>query len=253
MYRNKKDEKEFIDYYCFVGMKEGITPEKVASRIEAARKLNPENPMLWLPAQEAEAVDALFRKLSAGRIAPLLKKTPELALFDLPGVKHVNLCRNPGFEMKGKGKAPSGADWEKIDALHWSSWKGVYTPGRISVSSSAARSGKKGVLFEGCQAATVNYVIPVRPGERYRVTAWFKGKKGQISANFKGKDKKWLHKSSFIRSPETAGGGKFEKISFSFTVPPKAANCSLLFGCRDQKKGETLSLDDVEIIQFGKK
>ena len=240
-------------YYCFVGMKEGITPEKVAARIEEARKLDPENPMLWLPAHEAEAVDAAFRKLSPGRIAPLLGKTPELALFDRSGVKHVNLCRNPGFEVKGKGRNPSGADWEKIDAQYWSSWKGVYTPGRISISSSAARSGKKGVLFDGCQAATVNYVIPVRPGERYRVTAWFKGKNGGISANFKGKDKKWLHKSSFIRSAGTTGSGKFEKISFTFTVPPKAANCSLLFGCRDLKKGEKLFLDDVEIIQFGKK
>ena len=120
------------------------------------------------------------------------------------------------------------------------------------ISSAAARSGKRCVLFEGCQAATANYVIPVVPGERYKVTAWVKGKGGHISANFKSKDKKWLHKSSFIKSELSAGKGGFEKITLSFTVPLKAAQCSLLFGVRDQKKGEKLCLDDVEIIRLGK-
>ena len=240
-------------YYCFIGMKNDTAPEKVAARIEKARQLNPAKPMQYLPASEAEAVDAAFRKLPASRITSLLTKTPELALFDRAGARHVNLCRNPGFEKKGKGKAPSGADWKKIDALNWSSWIGVYTPGSVAVSSSAARTGKRGVIFDGCQAATVNYVIPVIPGERYRITAYFKGKGGTVSANFKGKDRKWLHKSSFVKSVPSSGKGAFEKVTLTFVVPPKAAQSSLLFGVRDQKKGEKLFLDDVEIIRFGDK
>ena len=183
----------------------------------------------------------------------LMEKTPELALFDRAGVSHVNLCRNPGFERKGKGKAPSGVDWKKIDALNWSSWIGVYTPGSVSVSPAAARTGKRGIVFDGCQAATVNYAIPVKPGERYRITAFFKGKGGSISANFKRKDKKWLHKSSFVKSAASSGKGGFEKVTLTFVAPPKAAQCSLLFGVRNQKKGEKLYLDDVEIIRFGNK
>ena len=141
-----------------------------------------------------------------------------------------------------------------MDAANWSSWIGVYTPGKVSVSPKAARSGKKGVLFEGCQAATANYVIPVSPGARYKVTAYFKGKDGHISANFKGQDKKWLHKSSFVKSKLSSGKKNgFEKISLSFTVPQKAAQCSLLFGVRDQTKDQKLCLDDVEIIQLGKR
>ena len=241
-------------YYCFVGMKKDLSPENVAARIARARQLNPAQPLLYLPADEAEAADAAFRKLPAGKIASLLSTTPEFAFFDRSGAKYVNLCRNPGFEKKAKSKrkAPDGADWKKIDAADWSSWIGVYTPGSVSVSASAARTGKKGVLFDGCQAATVNYVIPVVPGERYRVSGWFKGK-GQISANFKGKDRKWLHKSSFVKSAPSAGKGAFEKVSFTFVVPPKAAQCSLLFGVRDQKKGEKTFLDDVEIVRFGSK
>ena len=107
------------------------------------------------------------------------------------------------------------------------------------------------MLFDGCLAATANYVIPVHPGERYKVTAWFKGKGGRISANFKDSAKKWLHKSSFVKSRLSEGKNEFEKITLTFSVPLKAASCSLLFGVRDQKKGEKMFLDDVEIIRFG--
>ena len=240
-------------YYSFAGLKKDPAPEKVVRAIEEAKKLNPGNPMLYLPADEAEAVDAAFRKMPAARIAALMKKTPELAFFDRAGAVHKNLCRNPGFEKKGKGQKqkPAGADWQKIDAANWSSWIGVYTPGKVSIASEAARSGKKGVLFEGCKNATANYTMPVVPGERYRVTAWFKGKGGSIGANFKDKNKKWLHKSSFVKSSHSAGTGQFEKVSFTFSVPLKAVNCSLLFGVRDQKAGEKLALDDVEIVRMG--
>ena len=240
-------------YYCFVGMKNDTAPESVVKRIENAKKLNPVLPLLYLPAEEAEAVDNAFKKQPASKMAELLKKTPELALFELPGVKYPNICRNASFEQKGKGKGPSGADWVKIDAANWSSWLGVYTAGKVSVSPVAARSGKRGVLFEGCEAASANYVIPVTPGQRYKVTAFFKGKGGNISANFKDKDRKWLHKSSFVKSGHSVGKAGFEKIELSFVVPPKAAQVSLLFGVRDQKKNEKLFLDDVEVIQLGSK
>ena len=238
-------------YYCFAGLKKDPSPEKVIRAIEEAKKLNPVNPMLYLPAEEAEAVDLAFRKLPAGKFSALMKKTPELDFFDHSGAKYKNFCSNPGFEKQGRSRKVAGADWQKINAAGWSSWIGVYTPGSVTISPAAARSGKRGVLFDGCQAATVNYVIPVSPGERYRVTAWFKGKGGHISANFKDKAKKWLHKSSFIKSRIANGNGEFEKITMTFSVPLKAASCSLLFGVRDQKKGEKMYLDDVEIIRLG--
>ena len=236
-------------YYSFAGLKKDPAPEKVIRAIEEAKKLNPKNPMLYLPADAAEAVDRAFCKLPAAKITALMKKTPELSFFDRAGAKHENLCTNPGFEKPGKSRKVAGADWQKIDAANWSSWIGVYTPGAVALSPAAARSGKRGVLFDGCLAATANYVIPVHPGERYKVTAWFKGKGGRISANFKDSAKKWLHKSSFVKSRLSEGKNEFEKMTFS--VPLKAASCSLLFGVRDQKKGEKMFLDDVEIIRFG--
>ena len=239
-------------YYVFAGLKKDPAPEKVVRAIEEAKKLCPGNPMLYLPADAAECVDSAFRKLPAARFAELVKKTPELALFDHAGAKYKNLCANPGFEAKGKKKNPAGADWQKIDAANWSSWIGVYTPGTVTLSGEAARSGKRGVLFTGCQAASANCVVPVKPGERYKVTAWFKGRGGHISANFKSADKKWLHKSSFVKSSLSSGNGTFEKVTLTFTVPQKAVNCSLLFGVRDQKKDEKLCLDDVEVTRFGR-
>ena len=238
-------------YYSFAGLKKDPAPEKVIRAIEEAKKLNPPNPMLYLPADAAEAVDRAFCKLPAAKITALMKKTPELSFFDRAGAKHENLCTNPGFEKPGKSRKVAGADWQKIDAANWSSWIGVYNPVAVTLSPAAARSGKRGVLFDGCLAATANYVIPVRPGERYKVTAWFKGKGGRISANFKDSAKKWLHKSSFVKSRLSEGKNEFEKITLTFSVPLKAASCSLLFGVRDQKKGEKMCLDDVEIIRFG--
>lgn len=238
-------------YYCFIGMKKNISPENVAQRIAEAKKLNPKSPMLYLPAEEAAAVDAAFKKLPAGTMRSWLKKVPEMDYFEHSAKKAVNICRNPGFEIKSKAKVQktAGADWKKIDAFSWSSWQGVYTPGKIAITSEAARNGKRGILFDGCQAASVNYIIPVKPGERYKISAWFKGKNGRISANFKDSGKKWLHKSSFCHSEKSVGEGKFEKITLSFTAPLKSVNCSLIFSVRDQKKGEKTFLDDVEIIK----
>ena len=238
-------------YYCFIGMAQNPTPENVAKRIAEAKKLSPKIPMLYLPAKEAEAVDEAFKKLPANTMRAHLKKTPELDQFEHSAKKSVNICRNPGFEIKSKAKAqkPAGADWKKIDAFSWSSWQGVYTPGTVSISAEAARTGKRGILFEGCKAASVNYIIPVKPGERYKVTAWFKGKNGRISANFKDNAKKWLHKGTFCRSEVSAGKGDFEKIILTFTAPLKSTNCSLIFSVYDQEKGEKTFLDDVEIIK----
>lgn len=240
-------------YYCFAGLNNAPTPEKVVKAIREAKKLNPANPMLYLPADAAEAVDAAFRKLPSGEVEKWMKETPELAFFERNGVQYKNLCLNPGFEKKGKSKNPAGPDWQKIDAANWSSWIGTYTPGRILLSASAARSGKRGLLFDGCQNASANYQIQVSPGERYKVTAFFKGKGGFISANFKGKDRKWLHKSSFVKSVSSTNKGEFEQVSLTFTVPLKAAHCSLLFGVKGQNRSEKLFLDDVEIIRFAER
>ena len=237
-------------YYCFVGMKEDPTPEKVAARIEEARKLHPACPLLYLPAGEAEAADAAFRKLPRARFAPLLGKMPELARFANAGPGSGNLCSNPGFEKKGKAKKNSAPDWKQLGAANWNSWIGVYTPGKIELNAKAARTGNAGVLFTGCQAATVNYVFPVKPGERYRVAAWFRGTGGGISVQFKDAQNKWLHKSSFVRGSVSASPGAFRERALTFTVPPKAARCVALFGARDQKKEETLAVDDVSVTRF---
>ena len=235
-------------YYCFIGMKDDPTPEKVAARIEEARKLNPALPLLCLPADEAEAVDSAFRKLPRSRFAPLLGKTPELRSFANVGEGGKNLCVNPGFEKQGKTKS-AGADWKQLGAANWNSWMGTYTRGKITLGPAGARSGKKGVLFQGCEAASVNYVIPVKPGERYRVRAWFKGRGGNLSAQFKDGNRKWLHKSCFVKG-SVPGSASFREYVMTFTVPVKAAQCVLLFGAGNQKPDEQLAVDDVEITRF---
>ena len=237
-------------YYCFIGMKDDPTPEKVAARIGEARKLNPACPLLYLPADEAEAVDSAFRKLPRARFAPLLEMTPELARFANAGPGSGNLCTNPGFEKKGKAKKNSAPDWKQLGAANWNSWIGIYTPGKIELSAKGARSGNAGALFTGCQAATVNYVFPVKPGERYRVAAWFRGTGGGISVQFKDAQNKWLHKSSFVKVSVPASPGAFREGALTFVVPPKAARCVGLFGARDQKPGETLAVDDVSVTRF---
>ena len=93
-------------------------------------------------------------------------------------------------------------------------------------------------------------MFPVKPGERYRVSAWFRGTGGGISVQFKDAQNKWLHKSSFVRGSVPSSPGAFREKALTFTVPPKAARCVALFGARDQKPGETLAVDDVSVTRF---
>lgn len=87
-----------------------------------------------------------------------------------------NDCPNPGWEIVGGATLDTDGGFVGVPG-----WSAVNNSSNLQITSSPARTGAHGTRFKtatGNQPAVETGNIPVMPGHRYRISAWFRGVAG---------------------------------------------------------------------------
>lgn len=152
-----------------------------------------------------------------------------------------NLVTNSGFEHDAAGSQPAGYALWKVDD------KGV-----CGVDDTVAYTGRKSLRVAGATAASYQYTIPVRPGERYVVGSVCR-QKGQgapeLGVYWKSADGKWNWPAGLVKERFRPFAGKWKRAVASVQVPAAGvASLTVLPGVSGQLSTEDVVwFDDVSI------
>ena len=220
----------------------------------------------WLRGQNArEAVPDFWRRHAArgdgrfqGAVASRIWQTensPE------------NLIANPGFEPLDATDIPEGElarlEWSRLHPglRGWSTWNFPNAVTRFYWDSREKRSGGySAAIGENQITGTINAIVAVEPGCRYRFSAHVKrnhDRGGSFSIRFRA-DGKWMNEAGIIRENYPAESvGEWIEVSTVFTAPvlPEAAEkltAMILLGApAGQREGEMIWFDDVSLMKIG--
>jgi hypothetical protein len=124
------------------------------------------------------------------------------------------------IEHPARVNALINGDMEKSDLSGWD------VSGEVAISNAAVRGGKSAALGKG----TISQSVAVKPGERYRLTAWGKyptaPKPGAvlfgIEATFQAGGKAMYPEPTYRRLNKIRSPDEWTELQATFTVPPKA-------------------------------
>jgi hypothetical protein len=200
-------------------------------------------------------IDALDCKLSkfiaAARNYRYWKNNP-----DAGSAVGGNILKNPGFESirKKYRKADVPAEQLPFKAAVWNKWIGAFKPGDVDVSETVSFEGRKSLVFSGTPKAASGQAVKLNPCGNYRLTAMVcgtAGKAASININFRGKNGKWLHKSTFFdQSVLLAGCGEWKKVSLVFTVPEGVTSGVVHCAVSGLEPDELIYYDAVSLVEI---
>jgi len=151
------------------------------------------------------------------------------------------LVTNSGFEEDAAGSQPAGYALWKVDD------KGVG-----GVDDSVGYTGRKSLRVAGATAASYQYTIPVRPGERYVVGSVCR-QRGQgapeLGVYWKSADGKWNWPAGLVKERFRPFAGKWKRAVAFVQVPAEGvASLTVLPGVSGQPSPEDVVwFDDVSI------
>lgn len=189
-------------------------------------------------------------------------RLPEIARFidtqliDLAGVVE-NVISNPGLETARPHQSAAAPElnWTTLDAPGWDKWLRPGTRGRVGVVPDAARSGKRSLMLVGCEAACGIRTIPVKLGQRYRVSCWARTNApvtgaerptwaGRLTLKWQTPDGKWQDPPPPLVVGLPAGAAEWTPLSATVTIAPGVGRLVALLGAHNQKPDEKVWFDD---------
>jgi hypothetical protein len=254
-----KGDTKFIEFY-------GCARTRVVIEREADRLFSMGTALLekeggWPAARE------FWIKRAAGSSNETLKALglTQVYLREGPDVQK-NLVPNPSVEPV-EGERPAEIyskeesqklEWERLDndLPGWYTYYFRSTVAKFHWDAGETHTGKRSVSIEQAQSAHCLLTsIPVTPGHRYKIGYWVKqkpgGRDGKCEIRWQH-DKAWCAGASSVTvSFPKESEADWRHVEATFTVPPKADLCVLLFsGARGQKPGEFTWIDDISITRI---
>ena len=208
--------------------------------------------------QEAQRFfGALSARAGDSRIGALARTRLYLARHPRPA----NVVQNPSFEEPRKGK-PAGEeetmlrryDWTEFQPARWSKWHFQQSVTRFYWDSREFHSGQRSAAIGRNQiSGCFQQYVPMKPGERYRLSLWVK----QKPAEGAGVRVRWVNKKGWrdqgkdrvptVHCAVPPGCRDWRQVACSFTVPEDVSHAVVLLSAPRQDEGEMTWFDDVTI------
>ncbi|NUQ62725.1 MAG: DUF4838 domain-containing protein [Pirellulales bacterium] len=177
----------------------------------------------------------------AARTALFLRKHPE---------KTTERLANPGIEPEpgkpAEGNLPPG----------WGTWFRPETPGEAKWTTTAARTGTRGLSIRGAVAGCALQTIPVEPGQRFVGSVYVRGvfrPEAEVSVVVQWQEKsgKWLTAAArpSDRLPE-GGSREWTRLCVLAEAPKEAGRLLFTVSAYGQGPDEAVEIDDASLLEL---
>ena len=146
--------------------------------------------------------------------------------------------------------------FDKNPGKSWYNWHHSQTPAKPAYDAKHGhnKAGSLKIDFAAKTSASHSYWIPVRPGERIRITAWVKHTSGSVecSSRFMDEKNRWIDFYNSFGEVKVPSFNNWVKCSWEMTVPDNANISQMTAGFSSKDTPGTLWIDDVIIEKAGK-
>jgi len=167
-----------------------------------------------------------------------------------------NLVSDPGFEEIGSKLAPDEfsldrdkvLDSGQVSRIGIHHWFAERSPYRCVLTETDAHSGKYALMMEHCHRARFSRSASARPGERFRVSVWFRRNEGQgrykLEVDARLSNKTYPVLASI---PLSGPPGEWREYVAEIVAPPNAGTVALKLYVNGQAASARCWIDDVFI------
>ncbi len=199
---------------------------------------------------------AWWRQAADSEKQPKLVAAFQTAALRTEGGEMKNLVPDPGFEEIGGKLAPDEfaldrdkvLDPDQVSRIGIHHWFAERSPYRCVLTETDAHSGKHAIMMEHCYRARFSRHASARPGERFRVSVWFRRNEGQgrykLEVDARLSNKTYPVLASI---PLSGPPGEWREYVAEVVAPPNAGTVSLKLYVNGQAADARCWIDDVFI------
>ena len=199
---------------------------------------------------------AWWQAVARSETHPALSVAFETASRRASGPEMKNLVSDPGFEEIGKQMAPdefalerdtqlSPDQVKRVGIQHWFAERSPY---RCAFAEKDPHAGRYSLLLEHCHRARFTRHARAKPGERFRVSLWFRRNEGTGRYKFEVDTRASNRSYPVLASvPLTGPPGKWREYVAEVVVPPNGSGVFLKVYVNGQAADARCWIDDVFI------
>ena len=203
-----------------------------------------------------EKAAAWWQAMAKSETEPALTAAFQTAAKRAAGAEMKNLVPDPGFEEIGKRMTPDEfalerdilLDPDQVKRIGIHHWFAERSPYRCILAEKDAYSGRYALMMEHCHRARFSRHAKAKPGERFRVSLWFRRNEGQGRYKFEV-DTRASDRSYPVLAavPLTGKPGEWREYVAEVAIPPKASGVFLKLYVNGQAADARCWIDDVFI------